>query len=444
MRLSRIEWMLIGFIFTVKLLLVFVVVFAVGQNGFLWSADGPEYIDLGRNLIEGRGFGRTVGGEVVLATDRVPLYPLLVALLMGSVGFVSAIPVALFQAFLAAGIALFTYRIACRFVSERWALLPALLVSFEPVISALHLFVFAETLLVFFVTLFVYLFLEYFDTESGIMFFGSLLALSAAVYTKPVAIYLIIIPLVYLIFRNWRYGVVAILMLGAILSPWVIRNYYVSGVASFNTYGSKTPCGYAITGILAARDGFPDASPGAAITRVINTPEYWDLRIECETESVSRVFGRLLRDNPASFIKANFFTALAFFTNDGFSSTLQKEDSKLPPHHNYLSATIFLGTEWLEQSTRALGELTPVEFMAVLLAKLFWLGIFVLMLIGIWRVGLSKKGFFILLVLLYFGAASIVGGGIGTGARFRYHVAPLIFIFATYALEYIYSKSIQT
>lgn len=435
-----IEKKLFLFVLSIKLLVVFAVAMLVGSSGFLWSGDGPEYIDLGRNFISSNGFARTAqDGTFILARDRMPLYPLIVALLMSPFGYATALPVAIFQAFLAAGIAVLTYRIARFFLPSNWSLLPAVLVSIEPVISALHLFVFAETLLVFFILLFTYYFLKYLSDKSLQSILIASVALSLAVYTKPVALYLLFIPvgLLLIYIRQYNFKALGILVAASalLLSPWAVRNNMLFGSPALSTYGPQALCGYQGAAVLSVAKKFPDASPGAALYTLLQTPEYRKLYDACYVSpSIFSTLWQWFKAYPYAFVKANLFVTAAFLTNDGMSSVLQTETSDLAPHHNYLTPTVFLGTEWRSHIRGALGELTWPQVVIISAAKLFW----VLVLLFAVKGGTSlfrdaKTRIYALAVLgitLYFTASSVLAGGIGAGARFRYHIDALLFVLA--------------
>lgn len=424
----------------IKLLIVFLVAVFIGSAGFLWSGDGSEYIDLGKNFISGNGFARTApDGTLMPARDRMPLYPLIVASLMKPFGYAAALPVAVFQAFLAAGIALLTYRIARFFLPNGLALLPAVLISFEPVISALHLFVFAETLLVFFILLFTYYFLKYLSDKSLKFILIASAALSLAVYTKPIALYLLLVPvgilLIYI--RQYRFKPLVVLMGTSvlILSPWAIRNAILFDSPALTTYGPQALCGYQGAAVLSVAKKFPDASPGIALYTVLTMPEYRKIYDECyKSPSVFSTLWQWFRMYPYAFVKANVFVAAAFLTNDGMSSVLQTESSDLVPHHNYLTPTVFLGTEWRTHIRGALSELSWLQLLLILAAKMFWVLVLIFAIVGsVFLLRDKNMHIYALAVLgvtLYFTASSVLAGGIGAGARFRYHIDALLFVLA--------------
>ncbi|MFC1595086.1 FkbM family methyltransferase [Patescibacteria group bacterium] len=432
------------FILFIKLAILFFVAVVVGGSGFSWSGDGLEYIDLGTNLINGDGFSETTSeGLLVAETKRMPLYPFIAASLLKLSNASFVWPISLFQAFLAAFIAVLVFRIACFFMPTNWAFVPAVIISIEPVISALHVFVFAETLLVFFVLLFVYNFLKYLEGNSHYYLVFSIFSLVLACYTKPIALYLIVVPIIILLYKNWKHFLVVVFMAFFLFLPWIARNAVITGKPTLSTNGNDALCGYQLPAILAGVYGFPDSSPAAAIGEMLNVPEYKAIYDKCISASAFETIKDITFEYPYASVKSIFFTSLAFYTNDGISSIVQDSDSTLPPHHNYLSSTVFLGSEWKSQIKIAISELTALEFLAIFILKAFWIAVFILAFYGVIKIfssGTKNKINIVLLILviLYFTGASVLGGGIGTGARYRYHITALLLLLSTFGFLRLY------
>ncbi|MDP3958361.1 MAG: hypothetical protein Q8Q36_02775 [bacterium] len=125
-------------------------------------------------------------------------------------------------------------------------------------------------------------------------------------------------------------------------------------------------------------------------------------------------------------------SVVTFFTHDGLLMVLQHAGVPLPtlprPAFTLLvhSPGEFLST---------VREFTATSFVAVLIARLWWIAVTVLFAIGsiifVRRRGLSAKTAFAFMLILYFLVTTPLNG-LGVNARFRMPVTPLILAFAAY------------
>ncbi|MEK9166401.1 MAG: glycosyltransferase family 39 protein, partial [Patescibacteria group bacterium] len=256
----------------VKAALVLAVVGVFGMEKLMWSADALEYADLGKNLVAGNGFSRTAENGFIPATDRMPLYPLLVGL-DPSLALVSVV-----QVIAAALISLFTYRIATRFLPGGWPIVAALIAAFEPLGAVMHMLILPETLLALFVLILIDVFLLYLERGEMKFIFLSGLALLAVLYTKPVAMYFLPFPILILLWHERREAVLpALILIGVFFAgaaPWMLRNKAIGAGFTVSTYGQKALCGYQISAVLASHYDFKETTPGVAMGEIRNFEEY--------------------------------------------------------------------------------------------------------------------------------------------------------------------------
>ncbi len=441
MNQRRLEFYLVGGILCAKIALVFLVVFFLGNSSLLWSGDSLEYIDLGTNLIKGNGFARTIDGVIVPAHDRMPLYPLVVGFLYQLSGFHSFILVALLQAFCAAGIAFFTFRIARFFLSQVVACVIAILVVVEPISALLHLLVFPETLLLFFTSMFCYFLLRYLAEHQNRDLLISLAALLAATYTKPVAMYLLALPIIiFLIFGRARVArlIAVISVLSSIvLLPWVVRNHAMFGIVTLNTFGQKAFCGYQISAVFATAQGFRETSPGVAMIAVREFEEFTALEEQCHRSKLGALT-MLVTKYPAAFLRVNTLVALGYLTNDGYINIFQNRVSALTIHHNYLTPAVFAGPDWRTHLIAAFSGLTWLQKIIVVVGRLFWIAVLGFACRGAWVLmrgaRLRELAFVLICIIVYFAVLSIVGAAFAAGARYRFQINPFLFIFAAHGI----------
>lgn len=430
-KITLIEKRVFFLVFGVKVLLLFSFLFFFGEANLIWS-DSTNYIDLGRNILKGNGFSTASGldGSIILPDSRrMPLYPLLI-------GFFDAyfphglVIVSFLQTIAAALTALFMYRIGSLFLSSAYAIAASLIFSLEPLIAVMQILIMPETFFVLFVSIFLWQFLEYLREGDNQAFFGSLVALTLACYTKPIAIWLFVVPASFIFFS--RRGFLKAFAFGGILlfllSPWMVRNYWTHGILRITTNDLGNFCGWELGGIIATKYGMDSSD----FTSIYALPEYIEQQERCtSTNAALKIF---LLDYPGAFLKASALSTLSFLTNEGYPAFFERPpEEQVKIHHNYLTPAVFANSDWPSKIIAAARELTGIELAAVLVGKFFWLFISLLALLSIMRLVLKEKSseaFFLAAVIGYFIAVTVVSTGYGVGARLRYPIDLLLIIFA--------------
>jgi len=460
-------------ILAAKILILGVFFVTFGEDRLLW-ADAPTYLDLGRNAITGNGFSQTaLDGSVIPNTRFMPLYPTLI-------GFFSVyVPhgmvfVSLLQAAAAAGIAVFAYKIGLFFLPNRWAGGAALITTFEPLISVIHILIMPETLFVLFLTGFVYYFLEYLTSEkSGAEVATSLrprygggsnlaknasvtglprsrhhvgglamtmLFLILAAYTKPAALYLIVFPVLFLIFARKEYvraGVFAGIFILA-LASWMARNASVGGNFAVTNDDTGNICGWTLHGVIATKYGVDPTDWSTTWDK----PEFLEGQEQCTGQIAAlKLF---LSEYPAPFFKTMVLSSASLLTNDGYSVFFEKPaESQVKPHHNFLTPAVFSMSDWKEKLPAALSEFSSSELAIIFAGKLFWMLVLVFAVIG--TMALLKNPqyripvLFIFLIILYFISATVFVTAYGAGARLRYPIAGFLIFLAAGGIEWFYN-----
>ena len=190
--MMKTEKILLLSIISIKILLVLTVFFLFGMDRFVW-ADTQHYASMGRNIFLGHGFGFM--GEDGLTFEQttafMPLYPVVLGFfsLYVPYGFVM---VALLQAVVGGLSALFAYRIGAFFLSQKAAVVVAVLFVFEPLISAIHILMMPETFFVLFVLAFCYYLLRAQQDANTHDIYTAAGFFAVAVYTKPAGHFLVL------------------------------------------------------------------------------------------------------------------------------------------------------------------------------------------------------------------------------------------------------------
>lgn len=437
------------FVFAAKIFILGIFLFVFGEARLLW-ADSPLYLDLGKNIWLGNGFGTTaLDGTAVLNTRFMPLYPAVV-------GFFSLVShglifLSLAQAAAAAGSAVFVYKIGLFFLPRRWALGTALIASFEPLISAMHILIMPETVFVFFLTGFLYFFLRYLRdigsrtsdstlSEVGLPIVAIFLLILAA-YTKPAALYLSVLPVLFLVFAKRQYaraGLFVVLFALAFI-PWMARNAAVGGSFALTNDDTGNICGWTLHGVLATKyKGDP-----TDWNTTWGSPEF--LRAQEKCTSPVGALHLFLTEYPGPFVKTMALSSLSLLTNDGYSVFFEKpEEEQVKPHHNFLTPAVFAMSDWKEKLTAALREFSYPELFIIFAGKLFWL---VVSLSALWGVFLLLHrpheripALFLGVIILYFVGAIIFSTAYGAGARLRYPIDAPLLIFAAYGIVHAVRK----
>ena len=434
-------WKLFWVIFLTKLCILALILGVWGQEKLLWG-DSPLYIDIGNNIFNGQGFSTTRSdGTLFPNTERTPIYPFLVGLFSFLLPAGGAVVLSFLQIAVAAGSAVLMYQIALFVLPKKWAVASALLFSFEPLLLFLHMLLLPDTLLVFFVLLFTYFFLTYLRTSDSHSLVYSAATLGIAVLTKPIAIYLFLVPLILLFFfkREFARASTFLLVVFIILFPWMAYNYARAGTFDITGNDYKNICGWGLTGVLSTAHGL-DSSNWAETWAL---PEYADVQMRCtSTGAAIKIF---VAEYPSAFAKTLALSTASLLTNEGYTSLLEKPaGEQVKVHHNYLTPAVFTNTEWREKFSAALEEFNIWQLIVIFGAKLMWTTVSILALVGSFLLIKNPQkrleGIFLTLAALYFVAVPVISTAFGVSARLRYPADSFLLILAAYALWWLYER----
>ena len=424
------------------LLVLFICVFGVGR--LVWS-DSALYVDIGRHIFQGHGFSETFANTVGYRPNaiRTPLYPFIVGFFDWGFPY-GLVVVSLIQCFIAAGIAVYTYRIGRFWLSERMALIPALFVSFEPLMSAMHILIMPEPLLVLTLLIYLYYGIIFLRERERRAFWGMTSGLLIAIYTKPVALYVVVFNFLFLFWRDRRAALKFCFIVALILSPWVARNYHTFGVLDMTQDDKGNLCSWELTAVMATK--YHVDSTNWSLTNPL--PEYQSVLERCKsTGAALKIF---VTEYPREFIVASALSTAAMLTNEGYSVFFEKpQQEQIKPHHNYLTPPVLVMRDWPSKVLAAARELRAPELVAVIVGKIMWKIIALLSIFGLYMLYQEYRveALFFLTYITYFISATVVSTGFGVGARLRYPINPLLLILACYATvrikEYYARKSLS-
>lgn len=226
---------------------------AIENKTTVLRGDATSYDEMGMNLALGKGY-RYAGGE--LTASRTPLYPLFLAAIYRVAGH-NYPAVRIVQAILSAATVLLIALWAHTLFGGWSACFAALIASVYPAFYAYYFGcteLTTETLYVFLLTATLYSFFVYWSRPSWFRGVISGLFWGLANLTRPLSLpFLFLLPFLLMILRyplrqTLRYCATIWFMVGAVMAPWLIRNYLAfhhfvpfSTAASVNLYGAFHP-----------------------------------------------------------------------------------------------------------------------------------------------------------------------------------------------------------
>jgi|GEM_PF-2004589 len=187
--------------------------------------DSRVYHKLALNIVAGLGFG----GPIKPYVYRPPLYSGLLALAYTAFG-PHTIAALILQAALSAATCYFVYRIALTLWGRRVALIAAVLWAVGPDIIIFGNLVLTETLYMFLATVVLWLLVRFRDNWRGIVSAGALLGLLSL--TRGAALAFVPLVIVWMLFArrtNYKKVLAFSAVFLAVITPWLIRNYRVTG-----------------------------------------------------------------------------------------------------------------------------------------------------------------------------------------------------------------------
>ncbi|MEK7630430.1 MAG: glycosyltransferase family 39 protein [Patescibacteria group bacterium] len=415
----KIFWLVVAI--RIAVLIGIVVIF--GADRLLWS-DSFVYRDLAQSIASGMRYTDSL---------RTPLYPIVLSLFVGWGAWGLATIVAV-QAFLAALTSVFIFRIARWFVRPYPAAAAAVLFAAEPLSILLGALILPETFLLFFLVLFCYWFMRGYREERSLFLAYSAIALGCAILVKPVALYLWVIPVAFLLYaKHTRQALVYGGLIFALVLPWMVHNKLVFNTFAVTTHDTVSVCGYLLTSVFASEFGKDPSNMDVAIF----PPKFLDAQARCTSSSMGIRIAMF--EYPASFIKTMMLSSAAFLTNEGYGAFFQKApEESIKAHHNYLTPVVFADVQWRRNIVGAARELSVPELLAVLGGKLFWVIVCLLAFMGMYSAlrdfDMRPYALFLILVLLYFIGITVLSTAFGVGARLRYPITPILFVFAVLCL----------
>jgi 4-amino-4-deoxy-L-arabinose transferase-like glycosyltransferase len=375
----------------------------------VFDSDSIEYATLAENINNYYVFSISTAEPFSPETFRTPGYPIFVANILTLTGSYYAVIV--FQILIVFFSSVIIFFIGRELLSERWALVPAVLYIFDPATIVNSLIIMSDSLFVFLFLLCIYLLFMYKNSWWKYLLAG--VVISAAIYVRPVGIYtpFFLIPLLYVVKKmHFKYfaqaAVLFVIPLIIFLTPWFVRNYIQEGKMGFSSVTSYNLFYYNVPQFIKFTDKIPESQ---TINRFL------------QESNLTVAEARMLRNKDIlssvalPYIKNNFIKYLAFHLYTSIKGGAITSSLK--------ASAIFM------HQIKGNAQQEPERFIYTL-ERLAWLVVCILSLASL----IFAKGQRLLLVccicFLYF---IITLGPVGY-ARYRMPASPFIFIAATTVL----------
>lgn len=376
------------------------------------------YFELTENVLAGNGFSWSTHAPYAPNPLRTPGY---IYALAGLISFAGITGAAIIQLIASTLIPLFGMYIArCITKSKKISILTGVILASDPTLALLSFQFYTDTLFLLLFLPWFLLTLHYAQNPTIKTLVISAILLGIAILVRPVVQYIPILIALCIIWQfgksNWKKSVLHIgvyfLIVGAILTPWIVRNVIVfekpgiSAQSAFVLYTNLAPAILSVakgTDFLEERGTFLTFGEykGDAIT-LRNGEEYTHKAVE------------IMRQYPSATLFVMSKSLFTFFTNDGFHTLLAQLGYK------------------------------PSDFLPFLIvARIVWILITVAGVIGALVYFFKQKtewALFTVTLVAYFALTSTIAG-FGTNPRYRLPVDPIIIALAalgaTYCLAWI-------
>jgi 4-amino-4-deoxy-L-arabinose transferase-like glycosyltransferase len=424
------------------------------------GADGSDYVNEARNILNGHGFSRSTGEPYLPDAIRTPLYPLFLAGVYALFGSFGAVPY--MQALLGSTVPVVGVLLAGLFVRDRRALLAAgALLVFEPHTLFATTFFASEGLFVPMLVLGLYLLVRSVRRrdEPQLLIAALILGLSALV--RPITFYLPGLLLVALAYHAYerripakealRYlaAFTAVFLLA--VSPWLVRNYMHFGMPSmstvgwFNVYTRLAATSRAIeTGeefYVSYRALLDELSVRGYVA---HPPPVSELEIQDPRfgEVLKKESLRVIAEHPRGFILFAASVPVSVLTQDNTLGIIEWMTGYRPARPSF-SPTLYLSQHGLRETLAAVAPYLAGPYIVPYLMRLVWGALFVFAFAGAVILWMRKERF---AALFLFGFIPFVilfslNAGAQIDGRYRTQIIVVEAALAAVALERLRNRA---
>lgn len=391
--------------------------------------DSEEYDALSQSIISGKGFSRNGNIE----TLRTPGYPIFVSFFKIVGGSYFAVTLA--QIFLVFLSAFFIRKIGVFFASKRVGEISSLLFLINPVTLTLSLVLLTDVLFLFLFVAGIYLAISIKNENVLSRIIMASVVFSLAIYIRMGLFILPIIALPILASSvSVKNKIKSVSFLALILvlavSPWILRNYVSTGVASFSSFKAVN-LAWTVPRFVSSLDGTDINQEILNFERIVGVPEtgFRDIRLSAKISSAAE---KIILERPFSYLKYHIITSIPFLFP---SSVLFSRD--------LYYATIHVKPPFKEGAINLLASGDFSAFfegiMSVwwkVLERLCWLLVYAVALFGMWK---NRKNLLAWSFVFIIGYLMLLAGP-AAGPRLSFQAWPFIFILFASGLNYLLGR----
>lgn len=360
------RWVLLVFAFIIGFRIAFFCYTVISAPEAKFQPDSNRYITTAQILYSDHVFAREKQDDRFVFEDfRTPGYPFFLAVFHNSL----KLPldgIVFLQNMLTFLTAFFVYKSSVM-IDRRFGVLSAFVILFDPNILVYNYMIMTESLCMFLISVFMYLFLNYINNRSVKLLVLSALIIAGSVYVRPIGYYLGAALSLYILFLGWKerrkrqiaHACAFFLVVYCLVGAWQIRNKHHFGRPFFT---------------ILTEDVIPDQGLYKSYNR----------NIDPATKGLPPA---------AYYINVATRSSLSFLTRPG-------------SFKYFKSASLTIA-----------GKIISYPWIFIWVCGL---------LIGIIKFNNKRHLVLFLLMILYFMAASVAGGLWGIGSRFRIPVMPCI------------------
>ncbi|MST04298.1 MAG: GtrA family protein [Candidatus Pacebacteria bacterium] len=436
----------IFFISFLARILVFLYLFIkFGEGAIVWG-DSTRYLGAGESIL--RGVYEYGGLKEVYRTPGFPFFLSFFISLGLPVWLISIFNI-LLASFIPVFVAYFCSKIN---LSGIWKKIAISLSIFEPIMLYYSIAILPDVLFSIFLFVIIFFILKFSETRKikFILIFSVLIGLLN--YIRPVGIYMVIGIVLFLFFelkntlfkKKIIYGIIAISIPLLVMIPWQYRNYKVFGVFEFTSALPVNLFNYAGVSSVSFSNSTPYQDTKLKLLEDFRRDAPYpsnqkDLRNSAYLKNKAK---EIIKLHPVGYVKSVIAGLNTFLFSGNYHYLLMKYEVINKPAEIKSYSFIWAKNGLWGLIKIVLKDMSSPYTLIAFLGKVFWIIIIMLSIFG----GLIKRkeslSMLFLIIFLYF-CATILSVGIGVEARHRFALNPLIFIFSSVMMKFIYERFIR-
>lgn len=389
------------------------------------TMDSTEYRNLSESMLSGNGFAQNGNVDTLIA----PGYPFFISIFKYICG--TFFLATLSQIILVFISAILIRRLGVHFYSKLTGEISAGLFLLNPVILVLALSIMTDILFLFLFLLGFYLTIFHSSKKIDIIFVSIIFA--SAIYVRPMGIFALPIFIMPILLKpdNWReklkFVAIMIAVVLVAVSPWIVRNYGVSGVADFSSFRSANLALYAAPMFISSQNNTNLEFEKAKLAEEIGVPvsKWRDLRYSKE---VSRGALAIILAQPFSYFRYHVVTSVSFLFSSSFQYLF---DTYRQAMHLKIDLSPGAMSYLVSHDWRAFFDSIGAVWWKIV-ERVGWLILYAIASVGVWRNKNKRVTWVFIFVCVYL---MLLAGPVGNA---RYSIQTLYFKLLLFGVGFDY------